>query len=152
MSHVLSRAGLAALAVGALVSLWPAPSHAEQFTLFDVTFDYTWENAINATPSKSHYYVQTEKLNVQRPTNWTAPIDYRTGKVHIYLEVLEKPEGGQKQGWALCYVGGGSYGCPYTEYYTEAGVGFARHTYETLRPSEVVAPAAAKAEKARQFQ
>ena len=37
-------------------------------------------------------------------------------------------------------------------YYTEAGVGFARHTYETLRPSEVAAPAAAKAEKARQFQ
>ena len=44
-------------------------------------------------------------------------------------------------------------GCDVTyNYYTEAGVGFARHTYETLRPSEVAAPAAAKAEKARQFQ
>ena len=114
--------GLAALAAGALVTLSPAPSRAEQFTLFDVTFDFTWQDAINASPSKSHYYVKSDKLNAQRPTNWMAPIDYRTGKVHIYLEVLEKPAGGQKQGWALCYVGGGSYGCPYTKYYTEKGV------------------------------
>jgi hypothetical protein len=119
---VRTRTGLAALAAGALVTLAPKASHAEQFTLFDVTFDFTWQDAINASPSKSHYYVKSDKLNAQRPTNWIAPIDYRTGKVHIYLEVLEKPAGGQKQGWALCYVGGGSYGCPYTKYYTEKGV------------------------------
>jgi hypothetical protein len=121
-SLCFTRAGLAAAAACALVTLSPRPSHAEQFTLFDVTFDFTWEDAINATPSKSHYYVKSDQLNPQRPTNWLAPIDYRTGKVHIYLEVLEKPEGGQKQGWALCYVGGGSYGCPYTKYYTEKGI------------------------------
>lgn len=121
-SHLFTRAGLVALAAGSLVTLSPKPSHAEQFTLFDVTFDFTWEDAINASPSKSHYYVKSDKLNAQRPTNWMAPVDYRTGKVHIYLEVLEKPPGGQKQGWALCYVGGGSYGCPYTKYYTEKGV------------------------------
>lgn len=119
---VRTRVGLAALAAGALVGLSPKASHAEQFTLFDVTFNFTWQDAINSTPSKSHYYVKSDKLNAQRPTNWMAPIDYRTGKVHIYLEVLEKPAGGQKQGWALCYVGGGSYGCPYTKYYTEKGV------------------------------
>lgn len=121
-SHLFTRIGLVALAAGALVTLLPKPSHAEQLTLFDVTFDFTWEDAINASPSKSHYYVKSDKLNAQRPTNWMTPIDYRAGKVHIYLEVLEKPEGGQKQGWALCYVGGGSYGCPYTKYYTEKGV------------------------------
>jgi len=44
-------------------------------------------------------------------------------------------------------------GCDVTyNYYTEAGVGFARHTYETLRPPPVAASAAAKPEKARQFQ
>jgi|GEM_PF-3339727 len=121
-SHLFTRAGVVALAAGALVTLSPKPSHAEQLTLFDVTFDFTWEDAINASPSKSHYYVKSDELNAQRPTNWVAPVDYRTGKVHIYLEVLEKPPGGQKQGWALCYVGGGSYGCPYTKYYTEKGV------------------------------
>jgi hypothetical protein len=120
--HLSLRAGLLAFAAGALVSLSPKLSHAEQFTLFDVTFNFTWEDAINAKPSQSHYYVKSDKLNAQRPTNWIAPIDYRTGKVHIYLEVLEKPVGGQKQGWALCYVGGGSYGCPYSKYYTEKGV------------------------------
>jgi hypothetical protein len=43
-------------------------------------------------------------------------------------------------------------GCDVTyNYYTEAGVGFARHTYETLQPSPVVS-VASKPEKARQFQ
>jgi predicted Kef-type K+ transport protein len=41
-------------------------------------------------------------------------------------------------------------GCDVTyNYYTEAGVGFARHTYETLRPPSVAAPVPAKAEKTR---
>lgn len=44
-------------------------------------------------------------------------------------------------------------GCDVTyNYYTEAGVGFARHTYETLRPTSTAASTAAKPEKARQFQ
>lgn len=120
--QLFTRAGLAACAASALVTLSPKASHAEQFTLFDVTFTMTWEDAINATPSKSHHYVKSNDLNPQRPTNWITPIDYRSGKVHIYVEVLEKPEGGQKQGWALCYVGGGGYGCPYSKYYTEKGV------------------------------
>jgi hypothetical protein len=117
------RLRLAAGALGALVTLLPKPSRAQQFVLFDVSFDFTWEDAINAAPSKSHYYVkESNGLSLQRPTNWVTPINYRTGKVHIHLEVLEKPAGGQKQGWALCYVGqAGSYGCPYTDYYTETG-------------------------------
>ena len=121
-SRFFTRVGFTAFAASALITLSPKAGHAEQFTLFDVTFNFTWEDAINASPSKSHYYVKSDKLNPMRPTNWIAPIDYRTGIVHIYLEVLEKPEGGQKQGWALCYVGGGSYGCPYSKYYTEKGI------------------------------
>src|SRR5882724_12458542 len=120
-THLFTRAGLAALATGALITLAPKSSHAEQFTLFDVTFNFTWDDAINATPSKSHYYVKSDKLNPQRPTNWVTPIDYRNGIVHIHLEVLEKPAGGQMQGWALCYVGGNNYGCPYSKYYTAVG-------------------------------
>jgi MYXO-CTERM domain-containing protein len=117
---LFNKAGLAALAAGALVSLSPKLGHAEQFTLFDVTFNFTWEDAINAKPSQSHYYVKKDMLKPQ-PANWVTPVDYRNGKVHIHLEVLEKPEGGQMQGWALCYVGGNNYGCPYSKYYTEKG-------------------------------
>ncbi len=124
MSHLLSRTALLALAAGSLITLSARPSRAEQFVLFDQTFTMTWEDAINSTPSKSHHYVKANSgLNAQQPTNWVSPVDYRNGKVHIHLEVLDKPEGGQKQGWALCYVGkAGSYGCPYTDYYTEEGV------------------------------
>jgi hypothetical protein len=122
--HALSRTALLALAAGSLVTLSARPSRAEQFVLFDETFTMTWEDAINSTPSKSHHYVKANSgLNPQQPTNWVSPIDYRNGKVHIHLEVLDKPAGGQEQGWALCYVGkAGSYGCPYTDYYTEEGV------------------------------
>jgi hypothetical protein len=44
-------------------------------------------------------------------------------------------------------------GCDVTyNYYTEAGVGFARHTYETLRPTAAASSAPVQPEKARQFQ
>src|SRR5262245_46873502 len=39
---------------------------AEQFVLFDVTFNYTKADADNATPSKSHYYVKGDRLNPER--------------------------------------------------------------------------------------
>ena len=112
------------LAAVGLALLSPSLAHAEQFLLFDAEFTYTWDDAINATPSKSHFYVKESNfLDKSRPLNWVSPINYRAGKVHIRLEVLEKAPGGQSQGWALCYVGNaGSYGCPYTDYYTDVGV------------------------------
>ena len=44
---------------------------SKQFTLFDVVFTYTKENADNSTPSKSHYYVKGDKINPERPKDWT---------------------------------------------------------------------------------
>jgi hypothetical protein len=113
-----------AIAAGAIVALAATESRAEQFVLFDATFTYTWDMAINAKPSKSHYYVNEGNwLNKQRPANWMSPVNYRDGKVHIRAEVLEKPPGTQQAGWALCYVANvGGYGCPYTDYYTKVGV------------------------------
>jgi hypothetical protein len=118
------NARLAALAVAALLTFLAVESRAEQFVLFDATFTYTWDDAVNAKPSKSHYYVNEGNwLNKQRPTNWLSPVNYRDGKVHIRAEVLEKPPGTQQAGWALCYVANvGGYGCPYTDYYKSVGV------------------------------
>jgi hypothetical protein len=118
------RAGLTALGASLLVMASARDGRAEQFVLFDATFTYTWDDAVNARPSRSHYYVNEGNwLNKQRPANWVSPVNYRTGKVHIRAEVLEKPPGDQKVGWALCYVANvGSYGCPYTDYYTRTGV------------------------------
>ncbi|HEY2411014.1 MAG TPA: hypothetical protein VGI40_02150 [Pirellulaceae bacterium] len=99
---------------------------AEQFVLFDVTFAYTKEDADNSKPSKSHYYVKGDMLNQNRPKDWTSPIDYRNGTVHIRLEVLEKPAGSEPTTWSLCYIPNkgqkNNYGCAGTAVYREKGV------------------------------
>ena len=94
--------------------------------LFDVTFTYTKFDADNAKPNKSHYYVTGDMLNTSRPKDWTSPVDYRHGMVHVRLEVLEKPPGSEPTTWSLCYIPnhgqGNGYGCTNTAVYTEAGV------------------------------
>lgn len=103
-----------------------AIGHAEQFLLFDVTFPFTKADAENSKPSKSHYYVKAEGLNAQRPKDWTAPVDYRNGTVHVRLEVLEKPAGGEPTTWSVCFIPykgkGHGYGCFNTDVYKEVGV------------------------------
>src|SRR4051794_38714476 len=82
----------------------PSLADAEQFLLFDVTFTYTKANADTSTPSKSHYYVREPVLNPARPRDWTSPVDYRNGTVHIRAEVIEKPAGGEPTTWTICYI------------------------------------------------
>jgi hypothetical protein len=102
----------------------PAANH--QFILFDVLFNYTKEDADNSVPSKSHFYVKDELINSDRPKDWTTPIDYRNGSVHIRLEVLEKPAGDSPTTWTLCYIPnkgqGNGYGCTGTDIYTSEGI------------------------------
>lgn len=97
-----------------------------QFVLFDEEFVFTKEDADNSKPSKSHYYVKGEKVSPDRPKDWTSPVDYRNGTVHIRVEVLEKPAGNEPTTWSLCYIPnkgrGNGYGCTNTGVYTEAGI------------------------------
>jgi hypothetical protein len=99
---------------------------AEQFVLFDVTFTYTKEDADNSKPSKSHYYVKGDLINPNRPKDWTYPVDYRNGSVHIRLEVIDKPPGGEPTTWTLCYIPNkgqkNGYGCTGTGVFREQGV------------------------------
>lgn len=101
-------------------------SQSNQFILFDVEFSYTKEDADNSTPSKSHFYVKGDLINSDRPADWTSPVDYRNGTVHIRLEVLDKPAGEFPTTWTLCYIPnkgqGNGYGCTGTGFYTEPGV------------------------------
>jgi len=117
--------------VSLLAGIWawiaaPATSRAEQFVLFDVTFTYTKADADNSKPSKSHYYVRGKEINPNRPRDWTAPVDYRNGTVHIRAEVIEKPAGGEPTTWTLCYIPnkgkGNGYGCTGTIVYRDKGV------------------------------
>jgi hypothetical protein len=113
-------AGMATLLVA------PSVSSADQFVLFDVTFTFTKADADNSKPSKSHYYVKGAAINPDRPRDWTNPVDYRNGTVHIRAEVIEKPEGGEPTTWTLCYIPnkgqGPGYGCTGTILYREKGV------------------------------
>ena len=101
-------------------------SFADQFVLFDVTFPFTKADADNAKPSQSHYYVKGDKLNAERPKDWTAPVDFRNGTVHVRLEVIEKPAGSQPTTWSVCYIPNKGqnhgYGCIGTGVYKETGV------------------------------
>lgn len=103
-----------------------APSTGKQFVLFDVEFTYTKENADNSSPSKSHFYVTGNMLNPEIPKDWTSPVDYRNGTVHIRLEVLEKPPGQAPTTWTLCYIPnkgqGNGYGCTSAGVYRDEGV------------------------------
>lgn len=124
-----SRAAIASLwlpvAVSALL-LAPRAARAEQFVLFDVTFPFTKMDADNSTPSKSHYYVKGDAINPKRPRDWTSPVDYRSGTVHIRIEVLDRPDSGEPTQWSLCYIPnrgqGNGYGCTGIGPYTAKGV------------------------------
>ena len=104
----------------------PSMIYAEQFVLFDITFTFTKQDADNSKPSKSHYYVRGTALNPDRPRDWTAPVDYRNGTVHIRTEVIEKPAGSEPTTWSLCYIPNrgqkNGYGCTGTVVYRENGV------------------------------
>ena len=99
---------------------------AEQFVLFDVTFTYTKQDADNSRPSKSHYYVKDKLINAERPKDWTSPIDYRNGTVHVRLEVIDKPAGDAPTTWSICYIPNkgqkNGYGCLGTDIYLKPGV------------------------------
>ncbi len=103
-----------------------AQGQAEQFVLFDVTFTYTKQDADTSKPSKSHFYVKDKLLNAERPRDWTSPVDYRHGTVHVRLEVMDKPPGGAPTTWSVCYIPNrgqkNGYGCIGTKVYREPGV------------------------------
>jgi len=99
---------------------------ADQFTLFDETFTFEETDAV---PTKSHLFVKQAEQMAHWPADWTAPVDYRNGTVHIRIEVLEKPPGEEPTTWSLCYIANKgakpdepSYGCTNTPMYTEEGV------------------------------
>ena len=127
MDHIRSLCTTCpAFVLAGLTLLLAGPTvQAQQFVLFDATFTFTKEDADNSKPNKSHYYVRDKMLNADRPKDWTTPVDYRNGTVHIRAEVIEKPEGGAPTTWTLCYIPNkglkAGYGCTSTGVYKEKG-------------------------------
>lgn len=121
-----SRSLVGSVLAGLALLTAASSARAEQFVLFDVTFTFTKQDADNATPSKSHYYVKSDRLNPETPDDWTQPIDYRNGRIHVRTEVLDKPAGSAETRWTLCYIAvkgiDAGYGCSNTAAYEEEGV------------------------------
>jgi len=111
--------------IGLVISivLQPSPSRGEQFTLFDQTFTFDERDAV---PTKSHLYVEANELGADTPTDWTSPVDYRNGTVHIRIEVIEKPKGDTPTVWSICYIPNkgrdNKYGCTSSPSYTTEGI------------------------------
>lgn len=103
-----------------------ARSETSQFILFDIEFTYSKEDADHSTPSKSHSYITQDMLHESVPNDWTTPIDYRNGFVHVRIEVIDKPEGGAPTTWTLCYIPnkgqGNGYGCTGTPIFEKEGI------------------------------
>jgi len=98
-------------------------AHAEQFLLFDEVFTFEEKDA---APTQSHLRVKSEKFGKDTPKDWTQPVDYRNGTIHIRFEVLEKPAGETPTIWSLCYIPKkgqkNNYGCASSPVYSKPGV------------------------------
>ncbi|HKU40967.1 MAG TPA: hypothetical protein VJR89_22550, partial [Polyangiales bacterium] len=89
-------------------------ARAEQFVLVDLSYTHSAD-----TTKDSHYY---PKLPADTPKNWTQPVDYSKGSVHIVLDVKTKPAGDAPTKYQLCFEGTPSYGCTLqSPTYTKAG-------------------------------
>src|SRR5262245_50738651 len=89
-------------------------ARAEQFVLVDLSYTHSTD-----TTKDSHYY---PKLPTDTPKDWTQPVDYSKGSVHIVLDVKTKPAGDAPTKYQLCFEGTPSYGCTaQSPTYTKAG-------------------------------
>ena len=111
-----------AMATAALLLL-PSTSQADQFTLFDQTFTFEENDAVR---TKSHLFVEAKDLGAETPSDWTSPIDYRNGTIHVRIEVIEKPKGDTPTVWSICYSPNkgrnNNYGCTSSPSYTTEGI------------------------------
>ena len=96
---------------------------ADQFVIFDKTFVFEEKDAI---PTKSHLTVEGGELNKRTPQDWTSPLNYAEGTVHVLIDVLDKPDGDVPTYWSICYIAkkgqnGSRYACTSSPKYKKPG-------------------------------
>ncbi len=110
MSSRLAIRSFVAAAAGAGALVAAAPASAEQFVVAHATYTHSAE-----TTKDSHYRV---KPTAETPLNWTSPVDYAGGSVHVRLEVKTKPSDAPTR-YQICFEMKQNYCCtdqapPYT--------------------------------------
>ena len=91
------------LSVAGLLFGLSSVAHAEQFVVVDVSYTHSAD-----TTKDSHFYV---KPPADAPKDWTKPIDYSMGSVHILIDVKTKPAGDTPTKFQICFEGTPAYGC-----------------------------------------
>jgi hypothetical protein len=108
MLHTLALGWCLSLLVGARVE-----AQGEPFVLIDATFTATAQNT-----SSSEYGVEPLP---GVPENWRSPIDYSAGRVHVRVEVIEKPSS-MRTLCNVCLAAGDKLTCmPYPPPYATPG-------------------------------
>jgi len=92
-----------AVPVASAVLVVCSVARAEQFVLFDAMYTHSVD-----TTNDSHYYPM---LPADMPDDWTEPVDYAGGSVHIVLDVMTKPAGNAPTKLQICFEGTPSYAC-----------------------------------------
>jgi hypothetical protein len=96
--------------IGACLLAFAATAHADQFIVADETYTHSGQ-----TTSDSHYRVAPTAAT---PKDWTKPLDWSKGSVHVLLEVKTKPTNTPTK-FQICFEGSPNYACtaqsePYT--------------------------------------
>lgn len=105
-SHPSSTLAASCASIVALAAALPV--QAEQFVLLDETYTATADNTAESN------FVAKPKSGI--PGNLSMPVDYATGRIHVELEVLEKPSSDTTL-YNICFKNSSDYAClPYVRY------------------------------------
>lgn len=89
-------------------------AQAQQFVVADATYTHSAQ-----TTTDSHYKVEP---TAETPADWTSPVDYATGSVHVRLEVKTKPSDAPTR-FQICFEMKVNYNCTdQVKAYTAPGV------------------------------
>lgn len=111
---VMMLRGLRLICLLVALSASAARADGSQFVLIDATFTA----AANNTTSSEYAVAPLQGA----PANWRSPIDYAAGKIHVRVQVLEKPSD-MKTLCNVCFKASDVLTCmPYPEPYTKPGV------------------------------
>ena len=91
--------------------------------MLDVTYTASADNT-----DDSHFRVDPNEGAPGSPTDWTSPVDYSKGSIHVQFEVLTKPSD-KVALLNICFEGTPNYACmPYSDPFTAVG------SYEFEKP------------------
>lgn len=99
---MVQRFGLSFLSFAIVLSLGLS-ARADQFVVTDVSYTHSKD-----TTEDSHYRL---KPLTGTPTDWTKPVDYSKGTVHLIVDVKTKPAGDTPTKFQICFEGTPAYAC-----------------------------------------